>query len=59
MDILSLVNIWTPFTIYVAPSHWHDFVGASTQLYVLIGASTERYETTGPSGQQYILEGCR
>jgi hypothetical protein len=64
MDILSLVNIWTPFTIYVAstttdPAHYHDLVGATSQLYVLIGPSAEEYDLTGPASQLYILEGCR
>ena len=62
MDILSLLTIWTPYTIYVvttpAPAHWHDLVGPSEQLYVLTGASTELYETTGPSEQIYVLRGC-
>jgi hypothetical protein len=64
MDILDILNLWTPFTIYVAtttttPAHWHDLVGPGEQLYVLTGASAELYETVGPSEQLYILEGCR
>lgn len=62
MDILSLLNLWTPFTIYVVttttPAHWHDLLGPSEELYVLTGASTERYDTIGPSEQLYVLRGC-
>jgi len=62
MGILDLLDLWTPFAAYGAstdPSHWHDLMGASTQLYILAGASAEQYETAGPSAQLYILEGCR
>jgi hypothetical protein len=65
MDILSLVDLWTPFTIYVAstttpdPAYYHELVGATSQLYVLVGPSTERYDLAGPAATQYTLEGCR
>jgi hypothetical protein len=60
MDILGLLNLWTPFTVYAAtdPGHYHDLVGPSKQLYVLTGASTEFYETIGPNEQLYVLRGC-
>lgn len=40
------------------PSHWHDLLGSSEQLYVLTGASTQPHTVVGPNEQLYVLRGC-
>lgn len=53
MKLVRLLTLWPPFgasqfiVIPEIPSHWHNLVGASEQLYVLTGASTELYDLRG------------
>lgn len=65
MQLTRLLNLWPPFdaTQFIrvpeSPAHYHELLGASTELYVLVGLTTEYHDLAGPASQLYSLEGCR
>jgi len=58
MNLLSVTNLWPPFSaLWVAPSHWHDLMGPSEQLYSVLGVSLEYCCLEGSSEQFYVVPG--